>query len=138
MTFEEKVRNFLLKHKPGLAYLAPRIAKKFYHDQSACLEHLHNRFVKGAPSTYDPNKVVPKASQSYVELGKSEDETPEVEESVNEDAVDTAEESHEEVAAESTEASIDLDKGEDAEVESTQASPEAEEVAEATDEENKN
>lgn len=134
MTFEEKVRNFFKKHKPGLAYLAPKIAKAFYHDQSTVLEHLHNRYVKGAPSTYDPNKVVkPKTAESTIGLGKHDD--------VGEEAVaDSAEEISETdmgkldgVAEEETEASegtVNLEKADDAE--------EAPAEVEATEEEDKN
>ncbi len=62
MTFEDKVRSFLKKHKPGLAYMARRIANDFANDQSAVMEHLHARYVKGAPSTYDPKKTIAQGS----------------------------------------------------------------------------
>jgi hypothetical protein len=92
MTFEEKIRNFFKKHNPGYAYLSARIAKNFSGNQTAVLEHLHERFVNGAASTFDPSKAIAKqrssvglgnvddavasASDGTIDLGKSDDAAP--------------------------------------------------------------
>ena len=89
MTFEEKIRNFFKKYHPGYAYLSPRIARAFMHNQTAVMEHLHERFVKGAASTYDPSKAIAKQSAS-VDLGKSDSHASSVGLGNVDDAVDSA------------------------------------------------
>lgn len=113
MTFEDKLRSFFRKHKPGLEYLAPRIAKKFYFSQSDVLAHLHNRYVKGVPSSYDPDKALKmKAAREAAAAAAAEaseavaeeavEELPAAEEHADEAVEETAEAATEEVVEETS------------------------------------
>jgi hypothetical protein len=127
MTFEEKIRNFFKKHNPGYAYLSARIAKNFSGNQTAVLEHLHERFVNGAASTFDPSKAIAK-QRSSVDLGKDDSHSSAVGLGNVDDAVASA-----------SDGTIDLGKSDDAAPTNGEGEATAEdfEVSDDADDENK-
>lgn len=54
--FEARLTDFFSKHQKSKLRLVPKIVKSFEGNEEAVLEHLHNRYVLGVPSSKDDGK----------------------------------------------------------------------------------